>query len=1090
MRLQNVIRNELDALLIILAIEFRMWTRSLQLDVSDLISRWNQRLRTSGVSVGLSNLFFDGLLFLIQPHRRGEDREQSLTINFREDQLSLRGRLRLIELGEVVEVAERLALFTDGPRVDEQRDEAGNLRRALRHGVQLSTGVNERCIVRLPSLRRRYFQDALQTLLTGAFLPTTEIATSGGAAAESRWIQIIVEQLLPDDDLSDRGLSLPDRIKRAARDQWREFSEMNGFGDRSLAVLSGQAQLAAFLENDKPGLIVLGTGGAGKTTLIRQIVQENLDARRTVLIFPLRNRHEARSVPGLLGALLGVTRTDGTELLVSVARAFAERQEELIIVLEGLNELANADNTHAILSSFLESASTLSANASGQVRSGMRLILTSRPETYFRARSKSDIEPSALALHQVMQTSEREPKSYLELHPLNQAEREKLFSIYFEESSESGAEQAITRATRQDPQFATLLSSPIMIKLASELYRKGVPIRALRSSSDLVDVIIDQGFERLPEEQRGQQAWNALERILEQRLRLVESDVVKFDDLWADAPKQRDSILLALSDLSEMGVLQPFLGHAQGTVAFVHDRIEENILGRYLSKLDDGRPLTGGNATWHPHALEACLILGEGKTVYEEALGYYLRDAFLKHLFNPNNSSYVLATRWTQLVEAAARIGRLDDLARILALSMVSMCSGSRGNDLPESWLVHLINGLSGQRGKGSPLVIEAIINRLIDGIEALLADQVTDLERLAKELRSAVRGYFDNPMVELRCAQILAECHIQAEDWKGALSHLRKVQKLLDVVNDEATVERFRRAKGIALRSTGRIREAANELEAVLTSQLQRDIRRAVVTLPNVVETMREFGNFAGGLKLIDDVERSAGGGLPPHDRLRLALWRGILNKNLMQDAIQFRWNASKGAFVSARVEAESYRQDAEDALERSLDISVTIGAEGHLLPDMVQVYSELAELALWHAMIEPQALKQADLWLDELARVLALRPAVEPQVEYHRYCAQRAALDRRFKDAHASLERARQLALKHEMKFIEADCDLDWARFIANDARFFKPSQIRQSRDRLRVVAKYYWEHVGQKTYYPRIVSLLIKAMDHALANATIGS
>jgi NACHT domain len=1084
--LHDVIRNEIDALLVVLAIEVRMWVRASRLDAFDLLHRWSQRLRVSWAQAGLSAIFFDGLRFLIQPNRESEDRESSITINFRDHYLSLKARLRFSELAEVVEVAERLALFTDEPRPDEQSDEAGELRRALRQDVQLSTNASERCVVRLPKLRRRYFHEALQTLLTGTFLPTTRIETSRGAAAESRWIQIIVEHLLPDDDLSDRPMSVVDRIKRSARDQWREFSDINGFSDRTLAVLSCHAELRAFLASDKSGLVILGVGGSGKTTLIRQMAQESPGVRRTVLVFPLRNRSKARSVPDLLRSALGLPKADDTALLVSVAQAFADREEELIVVLEGLNELGDGDQVIALCRSFFESASELSKFAASMAAPAMRLVLTSRHETYFRVRAKSEVEVSFFAFHHVVLATGREPKPYLEIQPLSQNEREKLFSIYFEESNESGAEQAITRATRRDISFAELLSRPIMVMLAGELYRKGVPIRALRSSTDLVDLVVDHGLDRLPSAQRRRYVWNALEQIFEQRLRLAESDVIKFEDILAVGPSDRTSILLAFSDLSEMGFLQTFLGHFQQTVAFAHDRLEENLLGRYINRLDARRSAESNEPTWYDRVLETCFILSDGKTIYEEALVYHLRDGLVAELLGSaaNSNPWALAARWARLNRAATHTHRGRRLARILALSMLGVCSGSRASDLRERWVIHAISSLAGNRGDTSLPLIQEVTARLLEGIEDLLAEQAPGLEILAKEIRSAVRGYFDNPTIEIRCTQLLVECHLQAEDWKDALEYLRKVHILLKTNEDAFMEERYRRAKGIALRNTGHIREAANELEAVFASQLKRDIGLAVETLPYVIETMREFGAFAGALKLIADVERRGNRNIPPRNRLRLALWRGILNKNLMQDAIQFRWNKSRGAFVPELREVENYRRQAEDALEKTLDIAATIPDEGGILPETVQVHSELAETALWHAMVDPHSLKQADLWLEELARLLALRPAIEPQVEYHRYCAQRAALDRRFKDATVSLEKARELAHKNEMRFIEADCDMDWARFIANDATHFKSFQIRESRDQLRKIAKYYRDHVGSETYYPRVVTLLLEALEHYLA------
>jgi tetratricopeptide (TPR) repeat protein len=564
--------------------------------------------------------------------------------------------------------------------------------------------------------------------------------------------------------------------------------------------------------------------------------------------------------------------------------------------------------------------------------------------------------------------------------------------------------------------------------------------------------------------------------------------VIKFEDLWAAAPTDRESILLALSDLSEMGILQPFLGHSQQTVAFAHDRLEENLLGRYVNRLDGSQVREPGEARQYDRVLETCFILSEGKTIYEEALAYHLREGLATELLRSASSSWMLSARWARLDKAATYTNRSHRLARVLALSMLSMSLGSHAPELRERWLIHAVNSLSGDRGSASPFIIQEIVSRLLEGIEALLAEQVIGLEGLAKELRSAVRGYFDNPAIEIHCTQVLVECQLQAEDWKGALDHLKRVHELLGTSSgEELMAERYRRAKGIALRNTGHIREAANELEAVLASQLRRDIGQAIATLPHVIETMREFGDFVGGLDLIADVEKRGGWKIPPRSRVRLALWRGILNKNLMQDAIQFRWEKSKSAFVPAVRELERYRYEAENALEKTLDIAATIPAEGDVLPEIVQVHSELAETALWHAMVEPRSLQKADLWLEELARLLALRPSLEPQVEYHRYCAQRAALDRRFEDALVSLEQARQLAHKGGMKFIEADCDMDWARFIVNDPGRFKSFQIRESRDRLRKIARYYRDHVGSETYYPKVVALLLGALDHFLTTAT---
>ncbi len=69
-----------------------------------------------------------------------------------------------------------------------------------------------------------------------------------------------------------------------------------------------------------------------------------------------------------------------------------------------------------------------------------------------------------------------------------------------------------------------------------------------------------------------------------------------------------------LSQLADMNILKPTHTKTQGTVQFFHDRIEEALLGRYLAGLE---------GPWRDRALETCLVLGEGRTLYQEGLIHY-----------------------------------------------------------------------------------------------------------------------------------------------------------------------------------------------------------------------------------------------------------------------------------------------------------------------------------------------------------------------------------------------------------------------------------------------------------------------------------
>ena len=83
-----------------------------------------------------------------------------------------------------------------------------------------------------------------------------------------------------------------------------------------------------------------------------------------------------------------------------------------------------------------------------------------------------------------------------------------------------------------------------------------------------------------------------------------------------------------------------------------------------------------------------------------------------------------------------------------------------------------------------------------------------------------------------------------------------------------------------------------------------------------------------------------------------------------------------------------------------------------------------------------------------------------------------------------------ARKVAKAHGMSFLEADCDMDWARFILNSERQFRAVEVQTALERLRGVAAYYRDHLGGDTYYARIAGFLIAGLARKLQSATLNS
>lgn len=1072
-RLVRFVHNEIDALLVLLSVELRLWSRASQVGQPSLIERFEEALRDERQDSTLGSAFVAGLRFLCAPNQ-GSDRERSLTISFRRDKLTMQARTRLLGLADLVEVAERLALFMDEPRFDEQPDEAGELRRALRRGVQLSSGNSDRCVVRLPALSFRRFRDATSSVLTGSFLPTVIVRGGQSPTAESRWIQILVEAT-PDDDETVRPLSLIDRVKRVAAEKQREFTELGEHVGRPSVKLNGHANIARFFASSKQALILLGAGGAGKSTLVGQVASESRGSLRTTLIIALRRYAEAASIGAILRAALGLETASDTDLITSIAYAFAQRSEELVIVFDGLNEFGDAAAIDRFCLSLFEVATTLQQemHSMPSVEPPLRLIVTSRQEALFGARARLHTDPPASAFHMQGAGLGHLPRPYLEIAPLTDEEREKLFSVYFDDFSETGAEHRISRIARSNPRFAALLNRPIAVVLASELYRKGMRIEAMQSSSDFADIIVDQGFETLAADRR-QEAWLVLDGIFERRLRLGDQDVVKLDDILSTQPLARTNQLETLSQLADLNILKPIQAKAQGTIQFFHDRIEEALLGRYLAGLE---------GPWRGRALETCLVLGEGRTLYQEGLVHYLRDGLVAWLADGTDKSTQFARRWNLLSDAALRTGREALLARILARAFFDLYSGPAVGQLRDNWLAQAFKILT----MGAASSAQILARQLLTGVEGMLRTQTGDMTGFVTEVRSGVSSNTDDPSMDLSSLALLAESHNLAERWRDALALLNGAEP--DAGADVAAVERFHWAKGVALRYLGKIRDAQHELRLVFSSQLKTNPSLAAAVLFSLVETMRECGDFDEGLAFLDDAASRIAQFATTRDRLRMALWRGVFNKNLMQDAIQFQWDAAVQRFAPDFHQAETYHRRAEEAFAKALVVGATM-EEASANTDVAQIHSEMAETALWYAICHTDARPEADRRLHEFSRLLSLNPIVEQQVEYHRYCAQRAALVARFDDARTALEMARKVATTHGMSFLETDCDMDWARFIVNADLPFPSDEIEAAASRVHAAQIYYRDHLGSETYYVRIAEQLIRALAVKARTAALSS
>ena len=263
------------------------------------------------------------------------------------------------------------------------------------------------------------------------------------------------------------------------------------------------------------------------------------------------------------------------------------------------------------------------------------------------------------------------------------------------------------------------------------------------------------------------------------------------------------------------------------------------------------------------------MVLSEGRTLYEEALVYHLRDALAAYLTGESNRPEPFAHRWNVLCGAAARTGEAGTTVTHSRGLFFDLYSGSRAGLLHENWLALGLRAAGGRSDFTGPSQ-STVARRLLGGIESLLRDHTGDMTAFICEVRKNISGQSDDHSIDLHCLALLAESNNQAEKWREALDLLKESDRYPDDAHDRFAIERFHWAKGVALRHLGRIREAQTELHLVFTSQLDTNPSLAITTLPSLVETMRECGDFAEGLAFLEETAKRANDSVMAREQLR----------------------------------------------------------------------------------------------------------------------------------------------------------------------------------------------------------------------------
>lgn len=433
--LLHIPQNEVDALILGTAIEVQVRSECIDVDKETFLSELELEISNKHSETFLNSNFWETINKITCSKTVIDD---DIKINFNE-KLSLNSTNTPINaLDEMLRTINFLSFLLPAPN-DTQRKN-NSIRQLLLDKSENITFTKEKITLNLGKIDNKLSN----TLISFCLITLPNASKKGQANADStehisilsKWINIIYDTSVFYSDNDSNILSIYSKIKEISIKTTSIFKNSTyslGMKPNEYVELRVDKDLINFIKSGCSAIFIVGASGSGKTTALRNFTNTISENINVIVSSP---KHTTMCAPNLsIFFDFDLSNISEEHFLIQLNTIFKERNETLVLMLDGLNEInCKIEEQSYYYVYLIDLAKKLFDNNCQNIK----LIITCRERAYYQYRNLTSMQLNRIFFYQNddLQTSiEKNDYSY-HIYKLNEKEKKELINKYIENVSE------------------------------------------------------------------------------------------------------------------------------------------------------------------------------------------------------------------------------------------------------------------------------------------------------------------------------------------------------------------------------------------------------------------------------------------------------------------------------------------------------------------------------------------------------------------------------------------------------------------------------------------------------------------------------
>jgi hypothetical protein len=992
-------RNEAEALLLMLGVEFRARLAGIDLPASQILERVREGFHARHANYEPHTSFWDALEYLVaeRPSAVPTD-ELRLKLNCQNRLTLIVSDVPLCEMRSLLDVVDVLNIV----HLSGSSGALANSALALCYETFKTHAVDLRVkdgviLCQIAGLSLEAFRRIYECLLS--FLPDA-ILVDGGLAVRSRHVHVVLaagdESLAEPVNHSNGLFQLIERQAKLSQSAFHAKITPLQLPIKEHIARDHDRRLVDFLSGPKPAAILVGPSGSGKSVSVDQMLAYERQQHNTLCVVvegcALRDANPMAAAFPELALVDGVPSPEAR-----IAAAVIAHGRQLLLIVDGLNE-ASADPK--VIAQRWRDLISLADHLGRLDGCPIKLLVTCREGTLAALVDEKPVPSSLFITGDVL---DEDAKPWLTVPPLKPNEIRAILQLNLGEGASKAsavisAEQALTN----------LYSRPFWLAMAIREIATGTEPAALYNPRRLVGKICDNLLASTLPSAEDQVA---LQELLDAGFgETVDRPGNRGRNFGFAARRvfgwdRKEQLIRIVRGLIDAGVAFPTSANVLSDLRFTHDQVEEHFLGMFmLRRFEEG---------------------GGDDILYRCASGQYFVNG-LRALLSALDDGPVSKTRLSHVIGILrAHEGDRASLAEIVAEAF-EVRSDLKGD----------LQAISA--AETDPRSQSALATFLISGMNRLIESGRTIIPDHLSAALSDVLGK-NTPHQQAETALIRSYCAYRCDQYVAAAALAEHAAAMLagNVECDYGLRDLIEKQQGVLHSKMGDKAAAITSFEVIYRrcKTLGRP-REAFEIGLELGAVHRDRSEFEAALTIYDEI------GLwrdevPAFSECRRRLQIGTAKKNLLQKIVE---PVRYGEQVFAKEElrkAHAFFVEARQAIEMAEQWATENDASQLWLACL----SERAECLLVMAYVEPTLLRECDVALTQLSVALDRQEMVSRRIEYHREMARFAEIHsgiakdcdlrkRHTEDAIEQLRKARAISSKHGLGYQICECDYQMAR------------------------------------------------------------